>query len=132
MYPVWRLHPFLPVWCNRFQNLHGRCDPPDQRRQEGRSDAGTGDRGSVWTGYYVCKLENSFKEDWVCRYDRGWSGRRYDRGSEVAMRNSRRRFLICNQGDLFSLRNKSPCEKYAIKHIFHTNLHSAGILMLSK
>ena len=29
---------------------------------------------------------------------------------EDAMRNSRRRFLICNQGDLFSLRNKSPCE----------------------
>ena len=27
------------------------------------------------------KLENSFKEDWLCRYDRGWSGRRYDRGS---------------------------------------------------
>ena len=48
---------------------------------------------------------------------------------EAAMRNSRRRFLICNQGDLFSLRNKSPCEKYAIKHIFHTNLHSAGILI---
>ena len=37
MYPVWRLHPFLPVRCNRFQDLHGRCDPPDQRRQKGRS-----------------------------------------------------------------------------------------------
>ena len=81
MYPVWRLHPFLPVRCDRFQDLHGRCDPPDQRRQKGRSDAGTGDRRPVWTRHHVCKLENSFKEDWVCRYDRGWSGRRYDRGS---------------------------------------------------
>ena len=74
MYPVWRLHPFLPVRCDRFQDLHGRCDPPDQRRQKGRSDAGTGDRRPVWTGHHVCKLENSFKEDWICRYDRGWSG----------------------------------------------------------
>ena len=36
-----------------------------------------------------------------------------------AMRNSRRRFLICNQGDLFSLRNKSPCENM-LSSIFFT------------
>jgi hypothetical protein len=38
------------------------------------------------------------------------------------MRNSRRRFLIFNQGDLFSLRNKSPCEQALIYGLF-TLLH---------